>query len=399
MYHIPTILAIALLMLAGPALTGTSALEAQTCPPSVCSGPPPSRGPFGVQAVVNGTTVTLSWELPPGTNIFLEVFIRQGPRIFAGWVGAVSSVTGTLPPGLYSFTISTDGLSRLAGADFTVEGSAPGVPPGIPGMPTVTLSGQFVTLNWAAPVSGGPVIDYQLEAGSAPGASNIDIVRTVAPTLSATAPPGIYYVRVRARNAAGLGPASPEVVIDVTGGGAPGVPGMPTVTLSGQFVTLNWAAPVSGGPVIDYQLEAGSAPGASNIDILRTVAPTLSATAPPGIYYVRVRGRNAAGLGPASPEVVIDVTAPSGPWRPCSTAVPSIVSLVPVPVEFVNTSSQPRKLYWIDFAGTRQSYGVLAPGQSGFITSFITHSWVVTDLAETCLGTLVISGGGRIATP
>jgi VHL beta domain len=307
MYRIPTILTIALLMLAGPALTGTSALEAQTCPPSVCSGPPPSRGPFGVQAVVNGTTVTLSWELPPGTNIFLEVFIRQGPRIFAGWVGAVTSVTGTLPPGTYSFTISTDGLSRLAGADFTVESSAPGVPPGVPGMPTVTLIGQFVTLNWAAPVSGGPVIDYQLEAGSAPGASNTAIVRTVAPTLSATAPPGIYYVRVRARNA--------------------------------------------------------------------------------------------AGLGPASSEVVIDVSAPSGPWRLCSTAVPSIVSLVPVPVEFVNTSSQPRKLYWIDFAGTRQSYGVLAPGQSGFITSFITHSWVVTDLAEACLGTLVISGGGRIATP
>jgi hypothetical protein len=311
MYRIPNIVTIALLMLVGPALTGTPALDAQTCPPSVCSGPPAPRGPFGVRADVNGTTVTLSWELPPGTNIFLEVFIRQGPRLFAGWVGAVSSVTGTLPPGTYSFTISTDGLSRLAGADFTVEGGSPGVPPGVPAMPIVTLSGQFVTLNWAAPVSGGAVIDYQLEAGSAPGASNIAIVRTVAPTLSATAPPGIYYVRVRARNAAGLGPASPEVVIDVTGG-----------------------------------------------------AP-----------------------------------APSSPWRPCSTAVPSIVSLVPVPVEFVNTSSQPRKLYWIDFAGTRQSYGVLAPGQSGFITSFITHSWVVTDLAEACLGTLVISGGGRIATP
>ena len=61
-------------------------------------------------------------------------------------------------------------VSRLAGADFTVEGSASGGAPGVPGMPTVTLSGQFVTLKWAAPVSGGPVIDYQLEAGSAPGA-------------------------------------------------------------------------------------------------------------------------------------------------------------------------------------------------------------------------------------
>jgi hypothetical protein len=396
MYRIATILMIVLLMLAGPALTGTLVLEAQ-CPHGGCSGPPAPRGPFGVRAVVNGTSVTLSWELPPGTNVFLEVFVRQGSRIFAEWVGAVSSVTGTLPPGFYSFTIS-DGPSRLAGADFTVEGGTPGVP----GMPTVMLSGQFVTLNWAAPVSGGAVIDYQLEAGSAPGASNVAIARSVAPTFSATAPPGIYYVRVRARNAAGLGPASPEVVVDVTGGSAPGVPSMPTVTLSGQFVILNWAAPVSGGAVIDYQLEAGSAPGASNVAIARSVAPTFSATAPPGIYYVRVRARNAAGLGPASPEVVIDVTGvapPTSLWRSCSTAVRSIASEFPVPVEFLNTSSQPRKLYWIDFAGTRQSYGVLAAGQSAFITSFITHSWVVTDLAEACLGTLVISGGGRIATP
>jgi hypothetical protein len=155
--------------------------------------------------------------------------------------------------------------------------------------------------------------------------------------------------------------------------------------------------------VIDYQLEAGSAPGASNIVVVHTTAPTLSATAPPGVYYVRVRARNATGLGPASAEVVVNVSGgsstPAGPWLSCSMAVPSIVSQIPVAIEFANTSSHPRLLYWIDFAGTRQPYGVLAPGQSGFITSFITHSWVVTDLAGTCLGTVVISVGGRIVTP
>src|SRR5687767_722694 len=76
-YCMPTIVIVALLMIAGPALTGSPALKAQTCPPSVCPGPPPPRGPFGVLAEVDGTTVTLSWELPPGTNVFLEVFVRQ----------------------------------------------------------------------------------------------------------------------------------------------------------------------------------------------------------------------------------------------------------------------------------------------------------------------------------
>jgi VHL beta domain len=300
MPRISTIVIVALLMVAGRPLTGIVPLEAQM------------RGPFGVRADVDGTTVMLSWELPPGTNVFLEVFVRQGPRLFAGWVGPVSSVTGTLPPGAYSFTISSDGLTRLAGADFTVVGGGTGGLPGAPPIPTVTLIGSFVTVSWTPPASGGAVIDYQFEAGSAPGASNLAIVFTAVPTLSATAPPGIYYVRVRGRNAAGLGPASPEIVITITGGGTP---------------------------------------------------------------------------------------PPSGPWQACSAVVPSIASAAPVAVEFVNTSSQPRKLYWIDFAGTRQSYGVLAPGQSGFLTSFITHSWLVTDLAETCLGTLVLSAGGRIPLP
>src|SRR5262245_34413425 len=219
MARVATAMIVGLLLVVGPSLTGIVSLDAQT------------RGPFGVRADVNGTTVTLSWELPPGTNVFLEVFVRQGSRIFAGFVGPVSSVTGTLPPGAYSFTISTNGLTRLAGADFTVVGGGTGGLPGAPSTPTVTKNGLFVTVSWTPAASGGAVIDYQLEAGSAPGASNVAIVLTAVPTLSAPAPPGIYYVRVRARNAAGLGPASPEVVIDLTGG-APAPTGAPLLTFT-----------------------------------------------------------------------------------------------------------------------------------------------------------------------
>jgi hypothetical protein len=47
-------------------------------------------------------------------------------------------------------------------------------------------------------------------------------------------------------------------------------------------------------------IEAGSQPGASdlvNVDT-RSLDTSISGTAPPGTYYVRVRGRNACGLGP-----------------------------------------------------------------------------------------------------
>ena len=219
MARIATTMIVGLLLVVGPPLTGIVSLDAQT------------RGPFGVRADVNGTTVTLSWELPPGTNVFLEVFVRQGPRIFAGFVGPVSSVTGTLPPGAYSFVIGSDATTRLAGADFTVVGGGSGGLPGAPSTPTVTQNGSLVTVSWTPAASGGAVVDYQFEAGSAPGASNIAIVLTAIPTLSAPAPPGIYYVRVRARNASGLGPASVEVVINVTGG-VPTPAGVPRLTFT-----------------------------------------------------------------------------------------------------------------------------------------------------------------------
>jgi hypothetical protein len=303
-------IAIALLMFVGTSLTDA---EAQ-----VCDGPiDPSVPVFANgQAVVVGTTVTLSWNLGRGTSALLCLRTGAGGLLFEGVLGTVNTVSGSLPPGTYGFRVFGVLRGQLA---------------------AVTQTHNFT-------VGGGPTV------------------------------------------------------------GVPGPPDAPTFTRNGLQVTLNWVAPLSGGAVSDYLVEIGSASGASDLLIVTTVAPTLSGTAAPGIYYVRTRARNAAGTGPPSPELIVDVPAgatpaPPGPWQSCSEAVPSIVSAVPVAIEFVNVSNQPRRLYWIDFAGTRQPYGVLQPGQSGFLTSFITHSWLITDLAGTCLGTLVISGSGRLPVP
>jgi hypothetical protein len=55
-----------------------------------------------------------------------------------------------------------------------------------------------------------------------------------------------------------------------------------------------------------YLIEAGSAPGLADLgrfpvgDVVR-----FSTVAPPGVYYVRVRGVNARGPGEASNEVIV----------------------------------------------------------------------------------------------
>lgn len=81
-----------------------------------------------------------------------------------------------------------------------------------------------------------------------------------------------------------------------------------TFTLSGQVVTLQWSA--SPGAV-DYVVEAGSVAGGS--DLYRAAvgaALSVSVTAPPGRYYVRVRARAANGESAPSNEILVVVTPP-----------------------------------------------------------------------------------------
>jgi hypothetical protein len=78
-----------------------------------------------------------------------------------------------------------------------------------------------------------------------------------------------------------------------------------TFSQSGPFVSLAWA---SSSGAIDYVIEVGSAPGLSNILVTGVGATTsLSTIAPPGVYYARIRGRNACGLGAPSNEIVVSV--------------------------------------------------------------------------------------------
>ena len=53
-----------------------------------------------------------------------------------------------------------------------------------------------------------------------------------------------------------------------------------------------------------YLLEAGTGPGLSNITVLSVTSTSFSARGvPPGVYYLRVRGVNASGVGAPSAEL------------------------------------------------------------------------------------------------
>jgi serine/threonine protein kinase len=51
-------------------------------------------------------------------------------------------------------------------------------------------------------------------------------------------------------------------------------------------------------------------------------------------------------------------------------------------IQFVNRTSRPLHIYWLDFQGQRKSYGILAPGSAHQQHTFATHPWVVVDDAN-----------------
>jgi hypothetical protein len=49
-----------------------------------------------------------------------------------------------------------------------------------------------------------------------------------------------------------------------------------------------------------------------------------------------------------------------------------------ITIQFINNSSFPVKVYWIDFQGKRQHYFDLEPSQSRELPTYINHPWLIT---------------------
>jgi hypothetical protein len=62
----------------------------------------------------------------------------------------------------------------------------------------------------------------------------------------------------------------------------------------------------------------------------------------------------------------------------------------PAFIRFINATSQPVVVYWLNYEGKRdpseEQKETLKPGQSGFRFTYLTHPFLVTDVAGKCLG-------------
>ncbi len=277
--------------------------------------------PRSLTVTTSGTTAMFAW-LPPTTGIATGYVIEAGSApglanlALLPTGAATSLVVPAVPPGLYFVRVRATNAEGVGAPSTEIQLSMTPqgrctAPAGPPALEAATVSGNLVTLSWTAPATGGSVASYVIGAGYSTGTLGAALIDTGTNATSSTIPAalGRYFVRVAGWNPCGVGTPSNEVIVTV-GPALPGPPaGLAATVAPGGGVTITWDAPTSGGAPESYVLEAGTATGVSNIGTAETAAPstTFVVQATPGTYFVRVRARNTAGIGPASGDLRVVV--------------------------------------------------------------------------------------------
>jgi len=314
--------------------------------------------------------LTAAWDrnVDPYTAGY-RIFVgnRSGEHPWSQDVGNAVSVPLNLSPGTYYIVVrayNAAGLLGPASMEAVVDLAAPGAPTGL----SASTLGSRATLSWEAPVEGAEARQYLLYVGTAPGDWNIANGYAVGNvlTVSGDLPVGRYFARARAANSFGPGPLSEEVSFTMGSADAPTPPSALSASWNGTVVTLSWA-PSAGAA--SYVIEAGSAPGTSDIGSFSVGAATsYSADIQPGTYYVRVRAANVGGLSGPSNEIVVH--GRGAPERP--TNLTQVNRSGAVQLRWVAPSTGVVPTGYVIEAGSAPGLANLASIQVGPVSTFTT---------------------------
>lgn len=277
-------------------------------------------GPVLNPAIVVGPSVTLTWSAVAGATSYVlragvlpgqylvaadlgntTTFNIQAPAVATYYVQIVAVVAGVpLPSNEIAFTVS----SMFA-------------PPAKPASLTTYLNGGTAVIAWEPGAGGGALGGYVLQAGTAPGASNIGQFPFPASTTSVHVPvgPGTYFLRVVGANQGGLGPASDEATLDMPVGGGCSAPPARSINqmIFGQYVRLSWP-PVPGAS--GYTLNITSH-GVSQFFPANQTSLAVPGT-PLGVYQASLTTSFACGQSTVGPQttITVDGAPPPGPRSP-----------------------------------------------------------------------------------
>jgi hypothetical protein len=270
----------------------------------------PSSFPTTLDSETSRNVVRLTWTgtEAPSPSYLIEAGSSPGLTDIASFRTETSATNlETLATaGTYFVRVKSDNPDGPGPPSNEIAVTVAGCPSTAPAPPTrlgAAMNGATVTLTWASP--GASVVNYVIEAGSRDGAT--DLARIAIPgdrtSFTTDAPPGTYFVRVRAETTFGLSAATSDIWLTVGNGTLPQAPSGLIVTGTVPIYTASWQ-PVDGAY---YVLEAGSAPGLADLARIVTAENSVgpAEVTPGAIYYLRVRAIGVAGIGPPSPEYVL----------------------------------------------------------------------------------------------
>jgi len=309
--------------------------------PTVCftTGSLPPGPPSGVSAdKITRTSARLQWEAPEhdgggfvtGYRVQCARLAASGEEAGAPWsitvegVDARTCVVEKLTAGTqYAarvHAINAEGVGHPSPSHaFTTEAGPPGAPdaPTLVGDPT----GCELSLGWSAPqkCNGSDVSEYCLQVQDLSQGGGFNPLYTGCLTsfdVSSLRPGTSYAFRVRAANAAGVGPFSPLLNVTTTAV-APGPPlAVTPVAVTHSSLKLKWSPPAFSG---------GSAPHAYSVLVAEEEGgvakeawsgPTTSCKIkvyPDSVAHVTVVAFNA--VGPGTHSSTCTVTIPASPVK------------------------------------------------------------------------------------
>ncbi|MEZ5291478.1 MAG: fibronectin type III domain-containing protein [Vicinamibacterales bacterium] len=191
--------------------------------------------PGNLRAVASGSSLTLTWDFPQVGSVsgfVVDAGTAAGQSNIANGVSVGAGLTLTaqgVPAGRYFLRVraigpggssppSNEAVTDVTGGSGGGGGGGGGIPTGPPGAPdgfrATADQSRRVTLTWSPPERGAPPTGYLVEVGTGPGRSDLAAGIPLPVATSFSAPgvaPGVYYLRLRAVNAQGVGPVTPEV--------------------------------------------------------------------------------------------------------------------------------------------------------------------------------------------
>ncbi len=186
-----------------------------------CTAAPPM--PTDFVASVNGATMALSWTAPDALVATYRLSAGSAAGlsdvVIVPLPGVQTSIAGAVPAGTYCMRLTAAnacGTSAPTSELFVIVGAAEVLPAAPTGLRFARRSDFFPVLQWTPPT--GSVTGYVLEVGSDVGLANLATVTlgefpSYSLPIVTPVPPGTYLVRVRAMNAAGVGPPSADLVL------------------------------------------------------------------------------------------------------------------------------------------------------------------------------------------